>query len=165
MGLDNVAIHWPAAPGQTFDAVSEDEFRPYWPVDAPVAVGIATQGQAAIRGQEYDAIVSAILGREGALWSWWGAPLPSQEWAQVMPPPACAAVADALERFVADHRRGHGTTVTGASVRAVLAEWGQAMPAEDSAPELPSVPLDELHAVASFFRGVVSGGYAVLAYF
>lgn len=184
MGLDNVAVQWPAT-GRFYDPVAPAEFVDFAVIaekpdsaapTAALAGHIARTGT--VRATAYTELVDLLLGLNGVLYATEAA---AEDEDPVIDPDTCAWIAGGLEKFVAGHA-DHGETVTFETVSAVLhaalstarlAEqqltWldgrlTQLLDEEGGTPQW-SFPLSELGVLAAFYRRCADRGFAVYAEF
>lgn len=182
MGLDNVAVQWPAT-GRFYDPVAPAEFVDFAELadqpetEAPTAAlagHIARTGS--VRATAYTEVVDLLLGLKGVLYATEAA---EEDEDPVIDPDGCAWIAGGLEKFVEGHIK-FGETVTFDTVaellRAALADgrladqqlrWlEQRLDAlrDDSggAPQW-SFPLSEFAVLAQFYRRCADRGFAVYA--
>lgn len=182
MGLDNVAVQWPAT-GRFYDPVAPAEFVDFAELadepqtaapTAALAGHIARTGT--VRATAYTEVVDLLLGLSGVLYATEAA---EEDEDPVIDPDGCAWIAGGLEKFVAGHEP-HGQTVTfetiGEVMRSALTEarlaeqqlkWlDQRLDSlrDDSggAPQW-SFPLSEFAVLARFYRRCADRGYAVYA--
>ncbi|MCP2326078.1 hypothetical protein HDA40_004585 [Hamadaea flava] len=184
MGLDNVAVQWPAT-GRFYDPVAPAEFVDFAGIaekpttEAPTAAlagHIARTGT--VRATAYTELLDLLLGLEGVLYATDAA---AEDEDPVIDPDTCAWIAGGLEKFVTGHA-SLGVTVTFDTVadvlRTALAEgrlaeqqlkWLEgrldALRDDDGGAPQWSFPLSELAVLASFYRRCADRGFAVYAEF
>jgi hypothetical protein len=184
MGLDNVAVQWPAT-GRFYDPVAPAEFVDFADLaekpdtaapTAALAGHIARTGT--VRATAYTELVDLLLGLGSVLYATEAA---AEDEDPVIDPDTCAWIAGGLEKFVHGHAE-HGAMVTFDTVSAVLRSalsgarlaeqqlaWLEKRLAglldeEGGAPQW-SFPLSELAVLASFYRRCADKGFAVYAEF
>lgn len=184
MGLDNVAVQWPAT-GRFYDPVAPAEFVDFAEIadtpatEAPTAAlagHIARTGT--VRATAYTELIDLLLGLDGVLYATDAA---AEDEDPVIDPDTCAWIAGGLEKFVAGHAE-FGPVVTfdtvAAVLRAALSEarlaeqqlkWLEgrldALRDDDGGAPQWSFPLSELSVLASFYRRCADRGFAVYAEF
>jgi hypothetical protein len=182
MGLDNVAVQWPAT-GRFYDPVAPAEFVDFADLadepqtaapTAALAGHIARTGT--VRATAYTEVVDLLLGLNGVLYATEAA---EEDEDPVIDPDGCAWVAGGLEKFVAGHEK-HGQTVSFESVAEVMRSaltdarladqqlrWlDQRLDAlRDEGGGAPqwSFPLSEFAVLARFYRRCADRGFAVYA--
>ncbi|WP_020522727.1 hypothetical protein [Catelliglobosispora koreensis] len=182
MGLDNVAVQWPAE-GRFYDPVAPAEFVDFAVLadepqtaapTAALAGHIARTGT--VRATAYTEVVDLLLGLGGVLYATEAA---AEDEDPVIDPDGCAWIAGGLEKFVIGHEP-IGDVVTFESVAEVMRSaltdarladqqlrWlEQRLDAlrDDSggAPQW-SFPLSEFAVLARFYRRCADRGFAVYA--
>lgn len=184
MGLDNVAVQWPAT-GRFYDPVAPAEFVDFADIadepstespTAALAGHIARTGT--VRATAYTELIDLLLGLEGVLYATDAA---AEDEDPVIDPDTCAWIAGGLEKFVAGHA-DLGMAVTFDTVATVLRtalsdgrlaeqqlKWleGRLDALRDDTGGAPqwSFPLSELAVLASFYRRCADRGFAVYAEF
>jgi hypothetical protein len=184
MGLDNVAVQWPAT-GRFYDPVAPAEFVDFADIaetpstespTAALAGHIARTGT--VRATAYTELIDLLLGLEGVLYATDAA---AEDEDPVIDPDTCAWIAGGLEKFVGGHA-GLGEIVTFDTVATVLRtalsdsrlaeqqlKWldGRLDALRDDQGGAPqwSFPLSELAVLASFYRRCAERGFAVYAEF
>lgn len=182
MGLDNVAVQWPAT-GRFYDPVAPAEFVDFAEIAETAATAAPTAALAGhiartgtVRATAYTELVDLLLGLGGVLYATEAA---AEDEDPVIDPDTCAWIAGGLEKFVAGHAP-HGDAVTFDTVAAVLKSalaggrlaeqqltWldgrlASLLDDEGGAPQW-SFPLSELSVLASFYRRCADRGFAVYA--
>ena len=184
MGLDNVAVQWPAT-GRFYDPVAPAEFVDFADIaetpstespTAALAGHIARTGT--VRATAYTELIDLLLGLQGVLYATDAA---AEDEDPVIDPDTCAWIAGGLEKFVAGHAN-LGNVVTFDTVATVLRtaladgrlpeqqlKWleGRLDSLRDDQGGAPqwSFPLSELAVLASFYRRCADRGFAVYAEF
>jgi hypothetical protein len=182
MGLDNVAVQWPAT-GRFYDPVAPAEFVDFADLadepstaapTAALAGHIARTGT--VRATAYTEVVDLLLGLRGVLYATDAA---EEDEDPVIDPDGCAWIAGGLEKFVAGHAE-QGHMVTFDSVAAVLRSalsdsrlaeqqlrWLDqrldSLRDESGEPPQWSFPLSEFEVLARFYRRCADRGFAVYA--
>ncbi len=182
MGLDNVAVQWPAT-GRFYDPVAPAEFVDFAELadqpatEAPTAAlagHIARTGT--VRATAYTEVVDLLLGLKGVLYATEAA---EEDEDPVIDPDGCAWIAGGLEKFVDGHTE-FGPTVTfdtvaellrGALAEARLADqqlrWLEqrldGLRDDGGGPPQWSFPLSEFAVLARFYRRCADRGFAVYA--
>lgn len=182
MGLDNVAVQWPAT-GRFYDPVAPAEFVDFAELaekaetaapTAALAGHIARTGT--VRATAYTEVVDLLLGLNGVLYATEAA---EEDEDPVIDPDGCAWIAGGLEKFVDGHFK-HGESVTFETVSVLLREaltdsrlaeqqlrWlDQRLDSlRDDAGGAPqwSFPLSEFAVLARFYRRCADRGFAVYA--
>src|SRR5215468_5585623 len=122
MGLDNVAVQWPAT-GRFYDPVAPAEFVDFEDIadrpatEAPTAAlagHIARTGT--VRATAYTELIDLLLGLQGVLYATDAA---AEDEDPVIDPDTCAWIAGGLEKFIESHR-DYGEEVTFESVADVM---------------------------------------------
>jgi hypothetical protein len=186
MGLDNVAVQWPAT-GRFYDPVAPAEFVDFADLaeepstaapTAALAGHIARTGS--VHATAYTEVVDLFLGLNGVLYATEAA---EEDEDPVIDPDGCAWIAGGLEKFVAGHEaldpavRDMVTFDTVAAVlRAALTDsrlaeqqlrWLDdrldALRDESGGPPQWSFPLSEFSVLAKFYRRCADRGFAVYA--
>src|SRR5690349_11283840 len=122
MGLDNVAVQWPAT-GRFYDPVAPAEFVDFAEIAETAATAAPTAALAGhiarpgtVRATAYTELVDLLLGLGGVLYATEAA---AEDEDPVIDPDTCAWIAGGLERFVDGHIE-FGEEVTFDSVGNVL---------------------------------------------
>lgn len=184
MGLDNVAVQWPAT-GRFYDPVAPAEFVDFAAIadepstespTAALAGHIARTGT--VRATAYIELIDLLLGLEGVLYATDAA---AEDEDPVIDPDTCAWIAGGLEKFVTGHEH-LGKIVTFDTVATVLRtalsdgrlaeqqlKWleGRLDTLRDDTGGAPqwSFPLSEMAVLATFYRRCADRGFAVYAEF
>lgn len=182
MGLDNVAVRWPAT-GRFYDPVAPAEFVDFVELaDEPDAAAptaalaghIARTGS--VRATAYTEVVDLLLGLRGVLYATEAA---EEDEDPVIDPDGCAWVAGGLEKFVDGHA-SQGNMVTFETVSQLLRRtlagsrhadkelaWLEqrldALRDDNGGPPQWSFPLSEFAVLARFYRRCADRGFAVYA--
>lgn len=182
MGLDNVAVQWPAT-GRFYDPVAPAEFVDFARLaetpncaapTAALAEHIARTGS--VRATAYTEVVDLLLGLNGVLYATEAA---EEDEDPVIDPDGCAWIAGGLEKFVSGHA-AYGDMISFDTVAGVLRSaltdarlaeqqlrWlEQRLDAlRDDSGDAPhwSFPLSEFEVLARFYRRCADRGFAVYA--
>jgi hypothetical protein len=184
MGLDNVAVQWPAT-GRFYDPVAPAEFVDFAEMaetpstaapTAALAGHIARTGT--VPATAYTELIDLLLGLNGVLYA---TEASAEDEDPVIDPDTCAWIAGGLEKFVAGHGE-FGPLVTFHTVADVLQKalsdgrlahqqlkWLEgrldSLRDDDGGAPQWSFALSEMAVLASFYRRCADRGFAVYAEF